>query len=182
MIPSCILAVEDDDDRAYMSSLYLNYNRLMYNQIFKIVHDEPTTDDLLQDVLVKLIDRVSELRMKDRNHQVNYIISACKNHAFNYLRNQKARAEVPIDELFEIPDPHQSQSEMEALLITKEGLSQLACVWPKLDDRSRYILESYYIMEKSATEIGLELGIKPDSVRMALTRARKAAFYLIEKD
>lgn len=39
-----------------------------------------------------------------------------------------------------------------------------------------------YILEKSPYEIAANLGIKPDSVRMALTRARKAAYALLAKE
>lgn len=62
-----------------------------------------------------------------------------------------------------------------------DELEHLSKVWPKLDWRSRYLLESHYILEKSPYEIA-NLGIKPDSVRMALTRARKAAYALLAKE
>ena len=51
MIPYCILIIEDDSDREFMSKLYLSYNRLMYREIFKIVNDPWVTEDLMQEVL-----------------------------------------------------------------------------------------------------------------------------------
>lgn len=84
MIPYCILIIEDDNDRDFMSTLYLSYNRLMYREIFKIVNDPWVTEDLMQEVLIKLIDRVKELRAKDRQHLINYVITVSKNKARNY--------------------------------------------------------------------------------------------------
>ena len=56
----------------------------------------------------------------------------------------------------------------------------MAAVWDKLDPRSQYVLEARYILDKTDDEIADFLGIKPDSVRMALTRARKKAYDLME--
>ena len=42
-------------------------------------------------------------------------------------------------------------------------------------------MEAKYILEKSDKEIADELHIKPQSVRMALTRARKNAIELLRK-
>lgn len=96
MVPFCILAIENEDDREFMTRLYLDYSRLMQQQITKIVQDEWAAEDLMQTTLVKLIDKVQDLRTKDRNHLINYIISACKNQARNYMRDKNRHAEYSI--------------------------------------------------------------------------------------
>lgn len=181
MIPVYILAIENDSDRDFMTKLYEDYRRLMYAQIVKIVRDDIAAEDILQDVLVKLIDKIDELRGKPRDNLVNYIISACKNRSFNYLRDRKIGADVSWEFWTNLPDPRQNRDQMEILMMTKEDLSKLAQVWPMLDDRSRNVLERYYMEEKGVQEIGEELGIKSDSVRMALTRARRAALRLMQE-
>lgn len=170
-----------EDDREFMTRLYLDYSRLMQQQITKIVQDEWAAEDLMQTTLVKLIDKVQDLRTKDRNHLINYIISACKNQARNYMRDKNRHAEYSIDEYLDMPNPHDGADEIEMRLAYTDELEHLSKVWPKLDGRSRYLLESHYILEKSPYEIAANLGIKPDSVRMALTRARKAAYALLAK-
>lgn len=136
----------------------------------------------MQTTLVKLIDKVQDLRTKGRNHLINYIISACKNQARNYMRDKNRHAEYSIDEYLDTPNPHDGADEIEMRLAYTDELEHLSKVWPKLDGRSRYLLESHYILEKSPYEIAANLGIKPDSVRMALTRARKAAYALLAKE
>lgn len=106
MVPFCILAIENEDDREFMTRLYLDYSRLMQQQITKIVQDEWAAEDLMQTTLVKLIDKVQDLRTKDRNHLINYIISACKNQARNYMRDKNRHAEYSIDEYLDTPNPH----------------------------------------------------------------------------
>ena len=87
-----------------MTRLYLDYSRLMQQQITKIVQDEWAAEDLMQTTLVKLIDKVQDLRTKDRNHLINYIISACKNQARNYMRDKNRHAEHSIDEYLDTPN------------------------------------------------------------------------------
>ena len=48
-------------------------------------------------------------------------------------------------------------------------------MWPRLDEDTRWLLEARYILDYSDSELVREMGVKPTSVRMALTRARKKA-------
>lgn len=182
MIPYCILAIEDDNDRAFMEALYQNYQRLMYSEIYKVVKNEWDTDDVLQSVLVKLIDKLPTLQGKERNRLVNYIISTCRNTAYNFVRDRKQPREQPYEEYVTTADPDFDGRKVELYLIQEEEYDCLIRIWPKLDERSRHLLEGYYILDKSMVQLATELGIKPGSVRMALTRARKSAFALIRDE
>ena len=62
MLPICILAIRDDDDRAYMTRLYVKYQRLMYRTIYDILGDKWATEDVLQTTLLRLIDHLDTLR------------------------------------------------------------------------------------------------------------------------
>lgn len=182
MIPLCILAIEDDDDRAFMEALFENYNRLMYYEIIKIVRDPWVTEDLMQTTLVKLIEKVQDLKTKERNQLVNYIISACKNRALNYLRDNAKKHTSSLDELWNSPDSAKDGKRIEEQLIRQADVDALSRIWPKLDDRCRFVLEWRYFLDRSPAEIARELNIKPESVRMALTRARKSAYQLLMED
>lgn len=54
MIPYHILAIEDENDREFMTSLYLQYERLMYFTIRKVTQDSWLVDDIFQSTLEKL--------------------------------------------------------------------------------------------------------------------------------
>ena len=68
MIPCCILIIEDENDRTFMAELYLQYNRLMYSVIYKIIHDPWTAEDLVQTTLEKLIGNVQNSGKGSREH------------------------------------------------------------------------------------------------------------------
>lgn len=179
MIPSCILLIEDEDEREWMAQLYLQYQRLMYSTIHKIVDDPWEIEDILQTSLEKMINKLSLLKTLDRNRLVNYIISTCKNNAYNSLYCSEQYQVFSFDEFRDKSDIENVEF-MEDQLIKKECASQLLKLWPKLDTRSQYLLEAKYILDKSTKEIAEDLHIKPDSVRMALVRARKKAYSLIK--
>ena len=65
-------------------------------------------------------------------------------------------------------------------MLRRLELDALAQVWPRLDENTRWLLEARYILDYSDGELARELGVKPDSVRMALTRARRKARRLME--
>lgn len=180
MIPYCILIIENDDDREFMATLFQRYNRLMYSTIIKIVKTPHDTDDVVQNALIKLIDKVELLRTRERNQLVNYIISTCKTTALDYIHRSRTKNEVSLEEYPEFPDPetglNYSEHGVEVRMIKGEELELLRQALPQLDIRTRQLLEGYYFLDKSATELGKELGIKPDSVRMSLARARRKVF------
>ena len=180
MIPYCILVIEDDDDRAFMEQLFVDYHRLMYHEIFKLVHDQWAAEDVMQSTLVRLIDKIPELRIKDRDHLVNYIITASKNQARNYMRDSGRHSTSDLQEFMEYEDPNMDGEAIELQVIKKEDLEALSRIWTQLDERARYLLEGYYILNLPAAEMARELNIKPASLRMALTRARKTAYQLLQ--
>lgn len=182
MIPCCILAIENDDDRDFMIDLYENYKQLMHSTVRKLVKNEHDIEDLTQDVLVKLIDKIDLLRSRSRDQRVNYIISACKYTAFNHNRKRGSHPELFFETCGELNDPRYDEREIELRLIRGEEMEALQRVLPKMDLRMQCLLEGYYFLEKSTAELGEDLGIKPDSVRMYLTRARKKAFELMQEE
>ena len=129
----------------------------MYHEIFKLVHDQWAAEDVMQSTLVRLIDKIPELRLKDRGHLVNYIITASKSQARNYLRDSGHHSASDLQEFMEYEDPNMDGGAIELQIIKKEDLEELA-----------------------AAEMARELNIKPASLRMALTRARKTAYQLLQ--
>ena len=165
MLPICILAIRDDDDRAYMTRLFVKYQRLMYRTIYDILGDKWTTEDVLQTTLLRLIDHLDTLRRLEPEGLAGYIAAACRHTAYNAVRDSSRHPWLPLDGGPEVPDERQEVEDR---------------VLPRLDENTRWLLEARYILDYSDGELARELGVKPDSVRMALTRARRKARRLME--
>ncbi len=172
-----ILAIRDDDDRAYMTRLFVKYQRLMYRTIHDILGDKWATEDVLQTTLLRLIDHLDTLRRLEPEGLAGYIAAACRHTAYNAVRDSSRHPWLPLDGEPEVPDERQ---EVEDRVLRRLELDALAQVWPRLDENTRWLLEARYILDYSDGELARELGVKPDSVRMALTRARRKARRLME--
>ena len=156
MLPICILTIQDEDDRAYMSRLFVQYHRLMYQCTYEVLDD---------------IDRIDVVRQLDESKLPGYIAAACRHTAYNVLRHNRRHPQVPLEDAPEAS----SAPDMDELLSRRVELNALARVWPRLDEDTRWLLEARYILDYSDSELAREMGVKPTSVRMALTRARKKA-------
>lgn len=140
------------------------------------------TEDVLQATLVKLIDKLPELRQKKEPQLIGYISATARNTAYNFLRAQKKIAPFSFEEYMQQSKPIAAYRQMEDILISIEEIEELVQRWPQLDARSKYLLEGKYILGKSDETIAEELSIKPASVRMALTRAKQCAYRLLIGD
>ena len=177
MILLCIAAIEDDHDRFFMEQLYYKYQRLMYSVIQRYTRDPWDADDIFQSTLPKLIDKLTLLKTLKRSKLTNYIISTCKNTAFNYLEKKSNRKEFSLDDLTTFPSSKEDPYQLH--LSESDDVDAFRRAWLKLDARSQYLLEARYILNKSYDKIALELNIKPSSVRVAMTRTKEKAKRLI---
>ena len=184
MLPIIILAIEDDDDRAFMTSVYLKYERLMFSEAYKVTKHIQDTEDVMQISLVKLIDKIPLLRTLDRKRLTYYLCRTAKNTAISFCQKERRMNILSMDddswaEKYSIAEDEMS---IEQKIILKEDFAKLQEVWAELDEKTKYILSERYLFEKSAKEISDDIATTPENVRMMLTRARRKAYKLLEKD
>ena len=113
-----------------MSSLFINYQRLLYSEIYKILNSPWDTEDVLQATLVKLIDKIPELRMKEQSKLVNYVITSARNTAYNYLRERK-KIPFSFDDCEEQADGDKDCHALELNLIAKEEIETFVLDIPR---------------------------------------------------
>lgn len=179
MLPICIMAIENESDRVFMTAVYTRYRWLMYDTVKQVVSDHWLAEDVSQATLVKLIDKIGKLKLLNETQMVNYIITTCKHTAYNEMRNRTRHPVFSIDEEWDTTSDEYGVRDIEDRLIHEDELYRMTDIWAKLDERSRFVLESRYILEKTDAEIAQTLKVNPNSVRMILTRARKKAFSLM---
>ena len=79
MIPIIILSIENEDDREFMSRLYLDYRKRMFAGILGYVSDRSAAEDVLHEAVVKLIGKVELLRTLDEKRLACYVAETAKN-------------------------------------------------------------------------------------------------------
>lgn len=171
MIPLIILAIEDEDDRAFAEHLYVTYRRLMLSEIQKIVENAWDAEDVMHSVVVKLIDKLDLLRTLSRANLVNYIITASRNTAISLLREKKKLPAYSFDDLVDSMEEDSMTTEDRVMLELDQEIAHQA--WCLLPYEVQSLLSAKYVLEQTDIEISKMLGIQKNSVRMALTRARR---------
>ena len=180
MIPMILMAIEDDADRAFMINLYEKCHKAMYRQAYDILRDHGEAEDAVQDTLVKLIGRMAALRTMPQGQLLPYAVIAAKSTAIDRWRRRK-KERVGASEDFAEGWSAAPEEQLGAF-IDMERVDLLSRGLEKLPQRDRDILMYRYILEMSDEEIAGLLNIKPGSVRMCLSRARKNAFAVLEAE
>lgn len=175
VIPVYILAIENDFDRDFMTSLYLNYRGLIISHISSFIGISDTTEDLVQETLISLIGKVNLLESLDERRLVAYIIETAKNTARSYLRKNRELI-LSIEDFSHISDADRS---VEEKVIGEINVEAMRRVWYALPEDVQTIFRMKYFLKMTNEEIAAECHIKPDSVRMKLTRAKRKLLQLL---
>lgn len=174
MLPIVILTIEDESDRDFMTRIYLDYARLMYSEMRKISSNRGIMDDVLQDSLIRLMNKIDVLKEMDEAKRINYVITTVRNRMRNYCRDHKKDPTISLDdENCTYRYTLYAKDDAEEMIFRQERVERLHAIWPRLSVQTQQLLEEKYILEYSNEEIAKEFGVKPASVRMMLTRARK---------
>lgn len=180
LIPSVILAIESQDDRDFMENLYRTYKNLMYSEALKYFRKGSFEGDIINDTLIKFIKNMKTVRSLDKKALTNYIVVSIRHTAVDYYRKEKHTIPEDYEDAFSFSKTDHNLTER--TVISKLENEEFYRVWHKLDENLRNILEWKYFLGMSDEEISKKLGIKPSSVRMYLTRARRTALALLDEE
>ena len=175
MLSILLSTISNPEELQFITKLWEEHKELMYNAARKHAHDLTLCDDIVQESLTKLIEKVSILRNLERYQLSSYIVKTVKNTARNEYRKSLVRCKYqePIPE--ELVDPI-SLEDMHQVLFRKYKLS---AVWNQLDEDEKLLLEGKTFLGLTDKEVAQILGCQTDSVRMKRTRARRHAIELI---
>jgi RNA polymerase sigma-70 factor (ECF subfamily) len=177
LIPLNILAIEDDSDREFMIDIYTELHPLMKSTACQIVKDDAIAEDIIHDTIIDLIRKLDNIRNYERRRLASYIKRAVRNHSLDYCRRKKLEGNQTLwsfEDDSATPIPDDSNSPAEAFEISEEYES-MGRALKRLPEREKHLLHLKYDMQYDDEAIGQIMGIKKDSVRQYLTRARRLA-------
>lgn len=182
MIAFICTTIQDPDDKEYMLWIYEEFQNLMFYTAKKYINDQMTCEDIVQECIVKLIQKIDVIRGKERCILAGYIVSIIRNVSINYLKSEGVRQKhsVGFDEetMDQLPS---SELSIEEMLLAKEKSSLISIAMEQLSVTERLLLEGKYILEYSDDELAKQLNCKSGSIRMKLTRARRHALSILSQ-
>jgi len=179
-----IAAIESDDDKAFMLNLYTDYYGLVRKNIYNITHDVDQIEDLVNDTFIKLIEKISLIRNMDSCSTAAYVVYTSRSVAIDYIkhRNVEKRHVYSGGELDLAETLQDVKDDMEYSIIRQEEINEMGKAVSRLPAKHKYLLYFKYMLEMSDRDIAGVLNIAPNSVRQYLTRARREARKLIDKE
>lgn len=178
-------AIEDENDRDFLSQLYEQYYPVMKKKAYAITHDYNVVDDLINDAFIKLIDKVSILRSLDCCKRASYIVHTVRNISLNYVKRREAnnkkrflgKEDDVLDSLLD------TAATAEDSYLRREESRELGQAISRLSERDRDLLYNKYNLELSNKEISELMDIPVNNIRQYLVRARRRAWKVLnEKD
>ena len=159
-------------DKQAFSYLYDNYAPALYGVIFRIVQDEETAADVMQETFVKIWTNFSQYD-KTKGKLFTWLVNIARNLAIDTTRSKSFKNQnknLELDKIVGFIDSHKSTS----FNPDQIGLKTLL---EKLRPEQREIIDLAYFKGYTQVEIAEELNIPLGTVktrmRMAIIRLRE---------
>lgn len=173
------------EDQEFFLKIYEHFKRIIFYTVKKYVCEINTVEDLVQDVIVKLIQKIEIIRQMSKKAQSAYIVHTARNTSINHLKRQQIvnqhHTSIELDDEIDLENILHFPSAEEIVLLN-ERKDEFHKILEKLAAKDRDVLIGKYLLGLTDKELADLCACKPDSVRMVLTRARRNALEVMKKE
>ena len=167
-----------------VQSLYERYKGLFYQVASERARDGAETDDVVSEALLRLFRNADRLRGLEERALVDYIADTLRSVATDFGRRHGTERRLFFsleeDDLPAMPEPGPEER-----YLLREGEQSLRRhlreTLLELSETDRALLVGRYYENATDEELARQLGVRPASIRMKLTRARKRARRILER-
>ena len=181
-LPLMILAIDNDDDRAFITQVYLEYRKLMYAVAIDIVRDPQIAEDMVAASITEMIEGIALLRKMKTSRMRSYIAAVVRNNSIDYVRKRDRQGKyafIPDDE--EMINQIPAEGAVDDRLLQTVEIEILRKSVSMLPSRERILLQMKYMDDMDDKAIARTLNIGQDSVRAYLSRARKHLLQIVKE-
>ena len=164
-------------DAETFKELFLPYHDKLYRIAYHLMGNQEDAEDMVQDAYIKLWQ--ARKGWKGTGSSEGFAIKTVKNVCLDYLR----RAQLPVDDLADLSlsmdDPQTPNSQIPADTLTvgqfesRNELEYLEQIVEQLPAVQKEVIRMKYWEESSDQDIAEAVDLRPDNVRMILSRARR---------
>jgi RNA polymerase sigma-70 factor, ECF subfamily len=155
-----------------MGELYDRYGKLAFSVIFRIVRNQSTAEDLLQETFLRVWNRVQAFDA-EKGALGPWILTVARNRAIDYLRSLDGRMAKSSLEIEKMETPR-IFNDMESQLFDKDRIQNLKGAFEKLNPNQRMVIELAYFEGLSQTEMAEKMNQPLGTVKTWVRSALKA--------
>ncbi len=153
------------DERAFRKILESHYT-LIYSVVRGVAGQHGETDDIVQEVFIKIFRALGDFRGDSRLS--TWIYRIARNESLNAVDRRRPQV-IPIDDCAELPAADESP---EASYRRRIGRERLERLMERLDEKQRVAIELRYIGDRSYEEIADIMDIPLGTVKTNIFRAK----------
>jgi RNA polymerase sigma-70 factor (family 1) len=169
-----LLAVAEGDEQAF-SQLYYHYQEDLYHFIFRLVKVPALTEDILQDIFLKIWEARGQLPHV-RNFG-GYLFSVARNHTLNILQSI-SKSTYALSTLVR----HFQELRVDDEALSKDYLKFVHQALQSIPSRSRDIFQKCRELGMSYEQVASEMGISKNAVKKHMMTAIRGLKDAAQKD
>ena len=162
MLSIYLQMLDSEEDRGRFAKLYTDHKDLMYRVALKLLGNEMDAEDAVHQAFLAVLKHFSKIRKIDAPETRAYLVVITESKAVDVLRERKRTSDA---------DPEDLACSEYGVLPGNTGLGDAMLRLPR---RYRDALLLRYLHGYSAAELASLWGIKADSARKTLWRAKQA--------
>lgn len=154
-------------DKAAFDILIRSFYPYVSKYLLKLTQDETLTEDLTQDVFLKVIRKIEYYKTDGKASFATYIITIAKNTFIDYTRRNK----VTFSELSDIE--MQSEDNVENTVLTSMQYSEVIAYLDDLPPNQAAVIRLKYIDDYTLKEIESITGVPAKTVKSRIHEGKK---------
>lgn len=175
VLPLAILLIENDEDRQFLTDMYMQYRKLMYkiaSHYFQSDYNE--IEDAVSTSVERMCKFCKNIQAVPCNRRTSYIVRLVENVCRTRIRaisRQRDKEQFPTEENWEkdIPDTEDT----EAIVFSQLRANDLLMSFERLSPRDQELIRMRHIDYMEFEEMAQEMGMTVSAVRTALFRAKQ---------
>lgn len=155
-----------EGDIQALEAIYKQFNRPLFNLVYRYTYNSQIAEDLLQDIFIKVFSHIQDIRNEETF--VGWIYRIAINTCYSYLRRQKSQLQrtIPLNEVEGIIEGKTNESGDE---IMKKSLDDAI---RNLPDKMKSVFLLHDVQGFKHREIARMLGCSMGTSKSQLSKAR----------
>lgn len=153
-----------ENDKKLICTLFKDNNKFLYYIANNILHNQHSSEDILQDTFVKISENIEKIKELDSSEQIAFCVVIVKNLSLNKLRNEKRT--ITSDNNSSLNEYSVSSSiPIDEKIIEKERVYEINKLIDLLSESDRTLLHLKWGMKMNYKEIADILNINEESAK-----------------
>jgi RNA polymerase sigma-70 factor (ECF subfamily) len=170
MFPTCILAIENEEQRLLADQLFIKYRRKMYAIAYKYLGNATDAEDAVSEAFVHIVDHIEKFEDATSKASIG-LLSIITQRCAIRIFNIKKKIDITNEE--ENFEELEGDFNVENAVITGEQIAAMKMAIGEIGQIYEEIIILRYYYDFSYEDIGKLLAISPANARMRCSRALK---------